>query len=364
MGRAIPCVPGQGARGLSLPLNTVVQGDCLDVMRSWPDGCVDAVVTDPPYGLGFMGKAWDSQVPSVEVWQQVFRVLKDGGRLLAFGGTRTYHRLACNIEDAGFVIEDMMAWLHGSGFPKHRSKLKPAHEPICVARKGSVSQLQIDAARLPYENTANPATNPLYRKQAGYANGNAPDNGITFRLRDGTGERNPNTGGRWPANVMLDEDAAAMLDAQTGTLRSGGYPPAGGLRSHVSTYGAPGVRGEQVFGSSSGGASRFYYCAKASRGEREAGCELLLHGNNHPTVKPIALMRHLIKITVAPGGLVLDPFCGSGTTLIASEYEGMSWLGLELDGYSCEISRARVEHAARLHALERAQPDLFEAIPA
>lgn len=123
-------------------------GDCLEIMRTWPEACVDCVVTDPPYGLSFMGKKWDYDVPSTELWREVFRVHKDGGRCFAFSGSRTYHRMAVNIEDAGFTIEDSVIWLYGSGFPKHKSKLKPAHEPICVARKGKVTPLEIDAGRI------------------------------------------------------------------------------------------------------------------------------------------------------------------------------------------------------------------------
>src|SRR5690349_4692786 len=115
--------------------NEIIHGDCLDVMKTWPDNCIDTFLTDPPYGLRFMGKRWDYDVPGVPLWREVFRTLRPGGRLLCFSGSRTRHRMVCNIEDAGFTIEDCMMWLYGSGFPKHGSKLKPAYEPICVARK-------------------------------------------------------------------------------------------------------------------------------------------------------------------------------------------------------------------------------------
>lgn len=170
------------------------------------DECIDACVTDAPYGLSFMGKHWDYQIPSVETFREIYRVLKDGSRLLCFGGTRTMHRMWVNIEDAGFTIEDTIMWMYGSGFPKHKSKLKPAYEPICVARKGYSSVLNIDNCRI--------------------------ETGDNLSRIDGEGEYAPRTGnayaqdewskksfkrssqgsplGRWPANIILDEKAGRL----------------------------------------------------------------------------------------------------------------------------------------------------------
>lgn len=310
------------------PTVTLHHGNCLELMRSLPTGSVDAVVTDPPYGLRFMGKRWDYDVPSVELWAEALRVLKDGGRLLSFGGTRTFHRIWVNIEDAGFTIEDSIAWMYGSGFPKHRSKLKPAMEPICVARKGDTSELSIDDCRVAHASDSDVArtTKVLLPQQE--------------RVRFfGQGDRRQplldlKPSGRWPANVILDEFAAALLDAQQE------------------------------------GASRFFYVAKPSRDERNKGLEdipLRPGGSNakgftedvaegadrnkpvpnpHPTVKPITLMQYLVRLVTNEGGTVLDPFMGTGTTGIGCKVAGRNFIGMELDpeevGY-VEIARRRIE---------------------
>jgi len=360
-------------------------GDCRDVLRELDEASIDACVSDPPYGLEFMGKGWDHGVPGVEYWTEVFRVLKPGAPLLTFGGTRTYHRLACSIEDAGFQIRDCMMWLYGSGFPKshnipiaidkragamgHRGKahhayahgndfqgrdlakpealdehepitdgakrfagygtaLKPAYEPVIVAMKpvdGSfaanavehgVAGLNIDACRITTDSDTR-------RNSAGGENGLTGTS--TFRIRARRVEDKKKHSGRWPSNVVLDEEAAKLVDAQSGETTSGSRK----------------AGGPEVVGNF-GGASRFFYIAKASAAERDAF-------NRHPTVKPIALMRYLIKLVAPPGGgVILDPFMGSGSTGLAAYFEGSRFVGVELERPSFETAVARFRERAIL----------------
>jgi site-specific DNA-methyltransferase (adenine-specific) len=362
-------------------------GDCREVMATLPENSVDAIVTDPPYGLEFMGKEWDKlggddapgyterprmtpdhmgkgfkSLPNFymaggkmqswhESWaREAYRVLKPGGHLLAFGGSRTYHRLACAIEDAGFEIRDQLQWLYGSGFPKSHNigdgrgtALKPAHEPIVLARKplvGTVAAnvtvhgtgaLNIDGCRIAHSGDADRAS-----AVPGSATTVAPlrYGGQNHRPFHDTKDATPyeqNTLGRWPANVILDEDAADLL----------GEP------------------------------SRFYYTAKASRAERNAGLDGMPERftatmgdgivarehneseptawtkNHHPTVKPIALMRWLCRLITPPDGLILDPFLGSGTTGIAAALEGFRFIGIEQDADYLAIAERRIAHWTR-----------------
>jgi DNA modification methylase len=329
----------------------VFHGDCVRVMRGMRPDSVDAIVTDPPYGLGFMGKAWD-RVDGHELWaREALRVLKPGGHLLAFGGTRTYHRLACAIEDAGFEIRDSLHWLHGEGFPKGKNlddewqgwstALKPSHEPIVLARK------------LLEERTV--------AKQV---------------LVTGTGALN--IGGtkvvnRWPPNVLLDDFAAQLLDEQSGDRPSGRRAEgiyAGFNDSPI--FGAGEKTVLQALEASNGGASRFFpvfkYQAKANRKERG-------EANNHPTVKPLELMKWLVKLVTPPNGLVLDPFAGSGTTLLAAEQEGFRSVGIECDeGYvailktrilGVKVRRLRMKHDQAVEIIVTAKEAgvLVEAMP-
>lgn len=396
-------------------LVTLLHGDCLDAMRSLPDASVDAVVTDPPYGLGLMGKAWDVLPPGLEWAEACLRVLKPGGYILAFGGTRTWHRLAVAIEDAGFELRDSIAWLYGSGFPKSRdvskaidkaagadravvaertyadgapgrsrsgtdlgvlnddgwlptprrfdtapatdaarewqgwgTALKPAFEPIVVARKplvGTVAAnvlqhgtgaLNIDACRI--------ATSP--EDATAMARCNTPGSGRFQPERDeraghAFGRSSPSapldtTQGRWPANVVLDESQAEGLDRQTGVTTSRVGKPRGadagegwGMTATGSEY------------ADAGGASRFFptfrYEAKAPTIERPRNGEVI-----HPTVKPLDLMRWLVRLVTPRGGVVLDPFLGSGTTAEACVLEHLRCIGIEREADYLPLTIARL----------------------
>ena len=350
---------------------TLHLGDCLDVMRSMPDACVDAVVCDPPYGLSFMGREWDYGVPGVAFWTEALRVAKPGAHLLAFGGTRTYHRLACAIEDAGWQIKDCLSWLYGSGFPKHKSLLKPAWEPVVMAAKAGRRVVNIEECRIgtskrvPSSNSTAPAI--LY----GAASVRREDrSGLDANL------------GRWPANVCLDEEAAAALDEQSGVVKgatsTGKRAGTGYGRGFGSVARAPSY-------ADSGGASRFFYVAKASRSEREAGLReaglreavvgslagggatahdpvserfTTVARNTHPTVKPVALMRWLVRLVTPPDGVALDPFMGSGTTGVACVREGRSFVGIEREPEYHAIAEARIAHARGEVRPDAEQPGL------
>lgn len=373
---------------------TLHHGDCIEVMRGLADASVDAIVTDPPYELGFMGKSWDSTgiACSVEVWREALRVLKPGGHLLAFGGSRTYHRLAAAIEDAGFEIRDQIMWIYGSGFPKSHNldgawsgwgtALKPAHEPICVARKplaGTVAAnvlahgtgaLNIDGCRVA---TADNLNGGAYAEAGGRT--------VSGSLHAGSGMNQPGKtvgrefvppAGRWPANVVHDgseEVLQAFPNAPGQIARSRGDGAQQGNR----IYGAV-KHGGQVHeprSETDASAGRFFYCAKASRADRNEGLDGLpdrVGGmnsntsgqhitrrdgwtpepvkNHHPTVKPTDLMRYLCRLVTPPGGLVLDPFMGSGSTGKAAILEGFRFVGCELQPEYIEIARARIQHAA------------------
>src|SRR5699024_7584089 len=469
---------------------TLYHGDCIEVMRNLPESSVDAIVTDPPYGLGFMGAKWDALPPGKDWAEECLRVLKPGGHLLAFGGTRTWHRLAVAIEDAGFEIRDSVMWLYGSGFPKshdvskgidkqrkedrgpvdavrswlnarrlesgvshdavnkhfgHASNgggsssawmtnptsrslptweqwqelkalfgfgddmdaevlrlngrkgkpgdaygerevlstrqvadirnghgreyggamfagektgkiehattapatdaakqwdgwgtaLKPAVEPIVAARKpfkGTVAAnvlehgtgaLNIDASRIEGEPT------PVNRLEEW--------SGFGQKVRP-TYSQTMNTKGRWPANVILDERMAGALDEQSGVLKSGARTPTGGEQKG-DVYGlGHKTSGTNTFASSEGGASRFFYVAKAPKRERPE-----VNGVKHTTVKPLTLMRYLVRMVTPPGGIVLDPFVGSGTTIEAALLEGFQSIGIELTDEYLPLIQQRIQ---------------------
>lgn len=410
--------------------NKIYVGDCLDVMRSWPDNFIDTIITDGPYGLSFMGRDWDHGVPGIPFWAEMLRICKPGAMLLSFGGTRTFHRMTVAIEDAGWQIRDCMTWLYGSGFPKsldiskaidkakgakrkvigeykypdgsgkrkvidssksaaqfgsnrpggsspvtspttngakqwngYGTALKPAWEPIIVAmkpldgtfaqnaEKWGVAGLNVDGGRIRVNDEE-----PNKRRATGQNGGSGSMFGVGNSSRPETLSQ-----GRWPANLILDEEAAAMLDWQSGNSKSGGTG-GGGKTFHGQDYIQPEI---SVF-PNSGGASRFFYVAKADRAERNEGCEGMpekeaqAYGsirskrgngyeeatqikNNHPTVKPLSLMKYLCNLTKTPtGGIVLDPFAGSGTTLWAAECHNRPWIGIEKDVSYVEIAKARL----------------------
>lgn len=320
------------------------------MLRTLADNSVDSIVTDPPYGLSFMGKRWDYDVPSVEVWAECLRVLKPGGHLLAFAGTRTQHRMAVRIEDAGFEIRDMIAWVYGSGFPKSHNlsgdwqgwgtALKPALEPITVARKplaGTVAAnvlahgtgaLNIDGCRVGSD---------VVGWGGGAAGGNTW-NDENCGLAKG-GEARP-VEGRWPANLIhdgTDEVVGLFPESTSGAMKAGTQRAAQDAPGSVchGTYGGNATSVE--IAASKGSAARFFYCAKAAKKDRG-------DGNNHPTVKPTDLMAYLCRLVTPPGGVVLDPFMGSGSTGKAAMREGFRFIGIEREPDYVRIAEARIEH--------------------
>lgn len=373
---------------------TLLEGNCLDQLRTMADESVHAIVTDPPYGLantdpvhvvealtkwatgnrdfipagkGFMGKAWDAFVPPPSVWDECMRVLKPGGHLLAFAGSRTFDLMTLSVRFAGFDIRDSIAWLYGSGFPKGGSRLeangqpgwgtalKPAFEPIVVARKpfpGTVAgnvlahgtgAFNIDATRIETTDNLNGGTYSEGGNKKSL-DGDERDARGQGMYAEGAG-RVPGgfmqPSGRWPANLILDESQAAELDLQTGTLTSGkmraGTPRS--TRQGAALGEMPAVTGRATIGDS-GGASRFFYVAKAPKSERP-----VVDGVAHPTVKPLALIRHLVKLVTPPGGIVVDPFAGSGTTMEAAHLEGFDSIGIEMTDTYWPLIRHRIERA-------------------
>jgi len=415
---------------------TLYHGDCLDVMAGLPPASVDSVVTDPPYGLGFMGREWDA-LPPGELWaRECLRVLKPGGHLLAFGGTRTWHRLAVAVEDAGFEIRDGIAWLYGAGFPKsldvgkaidkaagaertERSGVKPGHENfigrdnIASLREGGAlngeggysrpwmhdpekveashytyAPVTSDAERWHGWGTAlKPAFEPIVvarKPLAGTVAGNvlahgtgalniagcrvgmsasdaaainakhAGMNATTYERPPGTSlnlSTNPmplkpaeaHPAGRWPTNVVLSDDQAAELDRQTGVLTSGGgiKNPPGSLNGYMEGRASQRRDAGIVHEANSGGASRFFptfrYQAKAPTGERPK-----VNGEAHATVKPLDLMRWLVRLVTPPGGTVLEPFAGSGTTAEACVHEHMRCIAIEREAAYLPLIVARL----------------------
>ncbi len=419
----------------------IINNGCLVALRGMETNSVDSIVTDPPYELGFMGKKWDNSgiAYSVEMWQECLRVLKPGGHLLAFGGTRTQHRMVCAIEDAGFEIRDTILWLYGSGFPKSLNiskqidkeagmerkvigkrndgryssmgtdirsgnlvggrpnsieigvitepaselskqyegwgtALKPAVEMICMARKPisentivknvlkwGTGGINIDGCRIGYnkgeidfERTCKNTSN-----RGSVGNFGINKNEQELKLF--------NTQGRFPANVIHDgsEEVVSQFPYSTSGAMNGDYP-------NTIMKGLAGKRDGKLFhleqSASSGSAARFFYCAKTSKSERNKGLdgfELKEGGmrsntsgqhitrrdggapqpsaNNHPTVKPIVLMRYLCRLVTPPKGIILDPFMGSGTTMIGAKIEGFSGIGIEREKDYCDIAQARID---------------------
>ena len=396
----------------------IINMECLAGMSAClADNSIDAVVTDPPYGLskepdmmevmkhwmngddyvhtggGFMGKSWDSFVPGPAIWKEVFRVLKPGGHLLAFFGSRTYDLGTLAIRLAGFEIRDQIMWVYGSGFPKSLNvskainksapttdeakqwsgwgtALKPAHEPICVARKplsGTVAEnvlthgtgaLNIDGCRV--------HTHEQVKGGSG---------GLLSHQRDDTdypqSDWLPSERGRWPANFVHDgsDDVLSLFPDKAGAAA----PVKGNEPSAASNGNVTGKRNrvEGVYHADNGSAARFFYCAKTSKADRNEGVSLTITSaadmverdadsagmkspragagrtsgarNDHPTVKPTELMRWLVRLVTPPGGTVLDPFTGSGSTGKACAIEGFEFIGFEMDGHYCEIAEQRIK---------------------
>lgn len=358
---------------------TLHLGDCLDVLRTMPDNSVYSIVTDPPYGLSFMGAKWDVDVPGVDVWTECLRVLKPGGHLLAFAGTRTQHRMACRIEDAGFHIRDMIAWVYGSGFPKSHNgewggtALKPALEPITMARKpliGTVEAnwrehgtgaLNIEACRVGSESTK------VAKRGGSGAFPHEDDAWVPKEVMVGSDE------GRWPANLIHDGSAEVLaVFPTTSPSKIGVRDPNGTMGYHGGASGLPGVLGGH---NDTGSAARFFYEAKASKADRDEGLhgfgkvsggfvsntsgqhmtrrdegyEVSPRANNHPTVKPTDLMRYLCRLVTPAGGTVLDPFMGSGSTGKGAVLEGFQFVGIEREAEYLAIAQARIDHAHTLH---------------
>jgi site-specific DNA-methyltransferase (adenine-specific) len=367
------------------------EDDSLSFLSTMPSNTVEAIITDPPYELGFMGKGWDQSgiAYSVAFWTEALRVLKPGGHLIAFSGARTYHRMACAIEDAGFEIRDQIMWLFGQGMPKSRNiarydltgddaatwegwgtALKPANEPICMARKplaGTVAAnvlahgtgaLNIDACRIDVADAAYARTCSGDRGHAGTRSD--VDTGST-NVRTGGGTA---SAGRWPANVIHDGSDPILAEfAQYGEKGAAAPVHTRGGDKFRTAYGA--FKGNvdeagSTYHGDTGTAARFFYCAKATQADRE-------EGNTHPTVKPTALMRYLVRLVTPPGGTVLDPFMGSGTTGKACMLEGFDFVGIDQSYEYVEIAEARIERACEAMEAAAATPspqiDLFEGTP-
>jgi len=430
----------------------IINADCLDAMREMPADSVDAIVTDPPYGLEFMGKDWDHGVPGEAFWREALRVAKPGAHLLAFGGTRTYHRLTCAIEDAGWDIRDCVMWVYGSGFPKSHdvskaidkasgaerevvgvgkrnmmtegkntygtwdesgrfnitapatdaarqwagwgTALKPAWEPIIVARKpliGTVADnvleygtgvLNIDGCRVEAQIDDK---NKRESSRNTSGKGVVTSFGYSPNYNKGSGSEFIRLG-RWPANVIHDgSDEVTGLFPETTSM---GHRPRSAINGGIWGNGKnPKLSGEPNNGhNDSGSAARFFYCAKASKRDRDEGCEgmeeriagsmignskedtqrlagdgvtpvrQVIGRNHHPTVKPTALMRYLCRLVTPPCGTVLDPFMGSGSTGKAAILEGFSFIGIDREAEYCAIAGARCAHAASLPPERAASP--------
>ena len=331
--------------------NHIYLGDCLEVMATFPDSCIDTIITDAPYGLEFMGKNWDRGVPAIPFWKEMLRVSKPGATLLSFGGTRTYHRMACAIEDAGWIIKDCIMWIYASGFPKSLNignkvkkfegwgtALKPAYEPIILAMKPNegtyannaikygVSGLNIDGGRVRTSDDLSKRYKSSFQEgNSQFVSETATKSGKRMEIRKPESINK----GRFPANIIhdgSDEVVKGFPNSKSGSVK--------GKYGHKEGF----ANGEiyQEYKSSEGNASRFFYTAKASKSERGTD-------NSHPTVKPLKLMEYLCTLTKTPtGGIVLDPFLGSGTTAIACKNTGRKYVGIEKEPEYYKIAKARI----------------------
>lgn len=352
----------------------IILGDCLDVLAAFEADSIDTVICDPPYAYRFMGARWDYELPGVERWCAILRVAKPGATLLAFGGPRTYHRLVCEIEDAGWEIRDCLMWAHGQGFPKSHNiekagagaafagfgtALKPAWEPIVLAMKPldgtfaenacahGVAGLNINVARIGCASAAAgrwPANVLLTHHGDCECVGTREVAGVPMgRLLVGE-RRSPLIESATKKTVeawnCVDECPVRILDEQSGTLKSGTGAfkrnSGAGFKGNALGRESRPVGDAMLSYGDAGGASRFFYCGKATKADRG-------EGNDWPTVKPEALMRYLCRLTKTPtGGLVLDPFCGSGSTIKAALLEGREAIGIDRDPRAVEIVRRRI----------------------
>jgi site-specific DNA-methyltransferase (adenine-specific) len=325
-------------------------GDCFDVVGQLPDNSVHAVVTDPPYGLAFMGKSWDDFEPKeyqqwCEKWaSKVLRVLKPGGHLLAFSGNRTHHRLFTGVGDAGFEIRDTITWHYGGGFPKNNdTQLKPATEYVVMGRKkydGTVSDCvdEHGTGKLNiYETRVGGGSDDGREGEESSERRYTDDGSTDFSVKPGP--RGGSDEGRHPANVVFDESAGVRLDGEVGELSSG-EPVDGDIqdKDDRSVYGDHGGEYEHTGFGDSGGPSRFFYTSKASRSERTEGGAIV---NDHPTVKPVDLMEWLVKLVTFEGQTLLDPFCGSGTTCKAAKAVNRRFVGVEKQEKWADVARVR-----------------------
>jgi DNA modification methylase len=435
----------------------ILHGNNLDLLKTLPENSVDSIVTDPPYGLSFMNKKWDYDVPSVEFWKEAYRVLKHGGHVLSFGGTRTYHRMVVNIEDAGFEIRDQIMWLYGSGFPKSHNigkaidatiktgksnpkslrevrmgedyeptgqidykkgrmfsselknddreqivdnqwkgwgtALKPANEPICLARKPlsekSVAEnvlkhgtggINIDGCRVNFQNEEDRKESTAKNQHADFGTKPMTNNNVygDYSMIE---PKNYDPQGRFPANIIFDEEAGKLLDEQSGISKTGDIKPYEQRNTDSYSGSMPPII-DVNFKGDKGGASRFFYCAKASKSDRDDGLRGFhkksskkFDGGNfdsastnandrtslnfHPTVKPTELMRYLCRLVTPPNGIVLDPFMGSGSTGKGAILEGFDFIGMELDSEYIEIAKARIAHAEKEFKQNQSQQKLF-----
>lgn len=343
----------------------IIQGDNAETLKQFSDNHFDSIITDPPYGIEFLGKDWDKHTGTMETWNECLRVLKPGGHILAFSAARTYHNLASNIEAAGFEIRDQIMWLYGSGFPKAqdmgkkvegyegwKTALKPAHEPIVLARKpfkGScidnvqewgTGAMNIDASRVTYNDEQE--LNDYIKRIEKYPDkmGSASAYFSEGKKEDLTIEDKQQ--GRYPANVIMDEEAGAMLDKQApkvGNAAKAKRTKTGMTGSGNSLSWHKEAGEDNGFYDGLSGASKFFYSPKVSKAERNIGDA----GNNHPTVKPVELMKYLITLVTPKGGKVLDPFNGSGSTGMAAVELGHEYTGCELDEAYVEIAKTRIE---------------------
>ncbi|MBV6787253.1 site-specific DNA-methyltransferase [Xanthomonas campestris pv. uppalii] len=431
-------------------------GDCLSILPTLAANSVDAIVTDPPYGIGFMGKAWDGaditarhgyrrSMPSADpsatengahnsaaaaagtydmspsamrafqqfstAWAtEALRVLKPGGYLLSFAAPRTYHRMASGVEDAGFEIRDQLMWIFGSGFPKSYNgpwggtALKPAHEPILMARKpliGTVAanhstygtgalniegcrigtmgeQLRAGAGGIPCRNDVD---TPRVRTGEPSAERRYTSCGAS-NFAATPGPRGGDPAGRWPANVITDGSEEVIAAFPTAPGQQGDLRGHSRDRKSLGIYGDMSAASDAIARRDSGSAARFFYCAKASKADRDEGLEGFARisggmvsntsgqhitrrdegyepaarANNHPTVKPTDLMRYLCRLVTPAGGTVLDPFMGSGSTGKAATLEGFAFVGIEMDPAYAAIAEARIAAAIEAAAREAALP--------